>query len=160
MPAPTTAPNATLHPYDLSDVLIAKDSWIEIPTLERLVRCDASSPMFSLEVSTLIAFIEREYDVLCKTVHSRLRLMTDAEAAEHTHGRTVVAVRSLGRQAWRATRVNPDNLTAEQRQVHDHRSRALAMIANGARKRFAATEHDVRMLLLVAATPEDEPSDK
>lgn len=111
-----------IHPLDF-DALV-KDTTISMAQVERIynVRCATSPEAFRLCLLRLKEDIERNRsDLLCRVHGNDIRIMTDAEANDHTWDEYRRGVRKIAKQAKRRCAIDHGKLETADRRVAELR---------------------------------------
>ena len=104
---------------------------IEAETIERIYNVSASSApkAYQLCLFQLRSEIERHTTLLCCQQGETLRIMTDAEAEQHSFKEGKRGVRKIARQVERRARIDYSVLTDGQRRTAETRDSVLTWIA-------------------------------
>lgn len=141
----TSASSAKRFPLDFAS--LEKGSWIEGKDLDEAITVKRNHPHWALKLSQLVERVHDEREDLCARVdHDRIRIMTDEEASEYGERRLVHHVRGIKRVRLRLARVDVNQLTSEQKRVHETRMLAAGNIATATRM---ALKKEARILALL-----------
>ena len=154
--------NGAKYPLDFE--ALEKGYVITAAEIEKISGKQRGTDEYKFAQLSLKERVEREMALLgkpatCKCERDDLRILTDSEAAKHTHDLFMQAISAMRRNFGRKASVDIENLTDEERKRHEHQlinqgRYVQALSAVG--KQIMIEAHSRRVPGLPAAVIQDE----